>query len=197
MLAFVTVAATVPAFVSGCVPAAKSVNAMSFGVRSTPTTETVASVNKTSEDVEPRIGTRTPPQVIQSSTHLETKLANPERTAEAQRTMPSTTTTSGKVYHVSTANFQQDVLEADVPVLVDFYADWCGPCRMLAPALDQLAKETPHAKVVKINIDKSPQLAAKYKVSSIPTLMVFKDGDISAQHTGMANRKTMEGLLEQ
>ena len=102
---------------------------------------------------------------------------------------------AGKVEHVDSGSFQGNVLEADVPVLVDFYADWCGPCRMLAPALDKLARETPDARVVKVNIDKSPQLAAEYRVSSIPTVMVFKDGSVVARHTGMADRKTLQRLL--
>ena len=110
-------------------------------------------------------------------------------TAEKKPTM------AGKVEHVGTDRFQQHVLQADVPVLVDFYADWCGPCRMLAPVLDQVARETPHAKVVKVNIDTSPQLAQAYGVSSIPTVMVFKEGSVVAQHTGLADRGTIQRLL--
>jgi thioredoxin 1 len=101
----------------------------------------------------------------------------------------------GNVQHVGSDRFQQDVLDANVPVLVDFYADWCGPCRMLAPVLDQVARETPHAKVVKVNIDDSPQIAQAYGVSSIPTVMVFKDGSVVAQHTGLADRGTLQQLL--
>jgi thioredoxin 1 len=101
----------------------------------------------------------------------------------------------GKVEHIGTDDFQQHVLDADVPVLVDFYAEWCGPCRKLAPVLDQVAQASPHAKVVKVNIDESPQLAAKFGVSSIPTLLVFRDGSAVAQHTGLADRQTLQRLL--
>ena len=119
---------------------------------------------------------------------------NHSKDSENMTTSNAHVPSPGKVEHVGTSSFQQHVLEADVPVLVDFYADWCGPCRMLAPALDQLARDS-HAKVVKVNIDKSPQLAEKYRVSSIPTLLVFKDGSIVAQHTGLADQKTLQRLI--
>ena len=110
-------------------------------------------------------------------------------------TTQKTAPVHGKVEHVGSDSFHQDVLNANVPVLVDFYADWCGPCRMLAPVLDQVARNTPNTKVVKVNIDKSPQLAQAYGVSSIPTVMVFKEGSVVAQHTGLADRGTLERLL--
>ncbi|RLS75072.1 MAG: thioredoxin, partial [Planctomycetota bacterium] len=76
------------------------------------------------------------------------------------------------VYHTSAENFSRDVLSSPVPVLVDFYADWCGPCRMLAPTLDKLAVEfSGKARIVKVNVDKEPELATQYRVSSIPALM--------------------------
>jgi thioredoxin 1 len=109
--------------------------------------------------------------------------------------MPHAPRTHGKVEHIGSDDFQQHVLDADVPVLVDFYADWCGPCRALAPVLDQVAQSTPHAKVVKVNIDDSPQLASRYGISSIPTLLVFKDGAAVAQHTGLADQHTLQRLL--
>ena len=114
---------------------------------------------------------------------------NPKTTTAVQRR------SHGKVEHVGTDRFQLDVLNANVPVLVDFYADWCGPCRMLAPVLDQVARETPHAKVVKVNIDTNPQIAQAYGVSSIPTVMVFRKGSVVAQHTGLADRSTLQRLL--
>jgi thioredoxin 1 len=102
---------------------------------------------------------------------------------------------SRQVYHASDANFRKLVLESDVPVLVDFYADWCGPCKRLAPALEQLAKDNPGAKVVKVNVDDNPELAAKYRVESIPTLMVFKDGEAADKHVGLASTAQLRALL--
>ena len=100
-----------------------------------------------------------------------------------------------KVEHANESNFNQLVLQSDLPVLVDFYADWCGPCRMIAPVLEELAKETPDARVVKVNVDQAPQLASRYGVSSIPNLMVFKDGEIATQHVGFANKAQLKKLL--
>jgi thioredoxin 1 len=100
-----------------------------------------------------------------------------------------------RVEIVETENFDELVLASDVPVLVDFYADWCGPCKKLSPVLDQLARETPDVRVVKVNIDHSKKLAQTYRVRSIPTVMVFKDGVPVSHHTGLANRETLEQLL--
>jgi thioredoxin 1 len=101
-----------------------------------------------------------------------------------------------KVEHVGTADFANKVLESNVPVLVDFYADWCGPCRRLAPVLDQIARDTPNARVVKVDIDDHPQLAQKYGVRSIPNVMVFKNGEVTAQRTGLADRESLERMLD-
>jgi thioredoxin 1 len=101
------------------------------------------------------------------------------------------------VLHASEATFDEHVLRAEVPVLVDFYASWCGPCQLLAPTLDLLAAETPQAKVVKIDIDDNPELAARYAVRSVPSLMVFRGGRVVARQSGGASKaqlKTMLGL---
>ncbi|HPF88439.1 MAG TPA: thioredoxin, partial [Candidatus Limiplasma sp.] len=74
------------------------------------------------------------------------------------------------------ANFDTEALQSDVPVLIDFYADWCGPCRMVSPIVEQISNEHSEFKVGKINVDNSPELAAKFGVMSIPTLIVIKDG---------------------
>jgi thioredoxin 1 len=97
--------------------------------------------------------------------------------------------------HVDESNFAAKVLKSDVPVVVDFYADWCGPCKMLAPVLSEFAQETPNARVVKVNIDHSPNLADYYGVSSIPTLLVFRNGKATAHHQGLANKNTLKSLV--
>jgi thioredoxin 1 len=145
-------------------------------------------------------GQRSQPPVAMVSAGRRNYTTTAKRNPRMEMNRKMTTThqqvrSPGKVEHVGTDTFQQNVLKADVPVLVDFYADWCGPCRMLAPVLDQVARETPNARVVKVNIDNSPQLAAQYGVSSIPTVMVFKGGSVVAQHTGLADRRTLERLL--
>lgn len=102
------------------------------------------------------------------------------------------------VYHTSTANFSRDVLKSPVPVLVDFYADWCGPCRMLAPTLDRLATEfSGKARIVKVNVDQEPQLASQYSVSSIPALFFIVDGKVVSQSAGAASESTLRRALNQ
>lgn len=90
-------------------------------------------------------------------------------------------------------NFQSEVLESDKTVLVDFWASWCGPCRMLSPIVDAVAEERDDVKVCKINIDEETELALKYQVMTIPTLMVFKDGKVTNQSVGVI---PMEEIVE-
>lgn len=80
--------------------------------------------------------------------------------------------------HVTTATFENEVLKSDKPVLVDFWASWCGPCQMLLPVIEELADEVTDAKICKVNVDEEPELAQRYKVMTIPTLMVVKDGKV-------------------
>lgn len=103
--------------------------------------------------------------------------------------------TVNRVQHADAGDFDRQVLRSEVPVLVDFYADWCGPCRALAPVLDELARETPNAKIVKVNVDDNPELALQYRVDSIPRLIVFKDGRPVAQHSGLASKGYLKSLL--
>ena len=83
----------------------------------------------------------------------------------------------GAVNEVTDGNFQAEVLEADKPVLVDFWAPWCGPCRVIAPSLEEIAEEKDDLRIVKLNVDDNQQTAARYDVMSIPTLIVFKNGE--------------------
>ena len=94
---------------------------------------------------------------------------------------------------VSDANFESEVLKASSPVVVDFWAEWCGPCRMIAPALEEIAGSLGEkVKIVKLNVDENPQTAAKYNIQSIPTLMIFKDGNMSSRQIGAAPKQKLE-----
>lgn len=97
------------------------------------------------------------------------------------------------VIQITKSNFQSEVLESDKTVLVDFWASWCGPCRMLSPIVDAVAEERDDVKVCKINIDEETELALKYQVMTIPTLMVFKGGKVTNQSVGVI---PMEEILE-
>ena len=94
-------------------------------------------------------------------------------------------------------NFKAEVLESDIPVLFDFYASWCGPCRMLAPIIEEIAEETAgKVKVCKMDVDEEPEIAEEYGVFSIPTLMVFKGGKVVNAHTGFAPKDAILALIE-
>ena len=89
-----------------------------------------------------------------------------------------------KAMHINKDNFHKEVLNSDKPVLLDFFASWCGPCRMVAPILDEIAQEREDIKVCKVDIDEQPELASRYRVMSVPTLMVLKNGQIMEQSIG-------------
>lgn len=98
--------------------------------------------------------------------------------------------------HVTEKNFEEEVLKSDKPVLIDFWASWCGPCKMLAPIVDEIAGEITDAKICKINIDEEMGLAKKFKVMSIPTLVVVKEGKVVQSSVGLKPKNKILDMLQ-
>lgn len=120
----------------------------------------------------------------------EKKIANELKSGEEREDMQV------EVIKVTSKNFNQEVLESEKPVLIDFYADWCGPCKMLSPIVDQVAKENKDIKVVKINIDETQDIAVKYQIMSIPTLVVIKNGEETNRSVGVIDKSEILELLK-
>ncbi|NKB75951.1 MAG: thioredoxin TrxA [Gammaproteobacteria bacterium] len=104
---------------------------------------------------------------------------------------------SNQVVHVSDESFDEDVINASTPVLVDYWAEWCGPCKMIAPILDEIATEMGEKIVVaKLNIDENPETPPKFGIRGIPTLMIFKDGEVEATKVGAVSKSQLEAFIE-
>jgi len=102
------------------------------------------------------------------------------------------------IKHITNENFESDVLKSEEPVLMDFWAEWCGPCKMLAPILDQVADEYKgRLQVAKLDVEENQAIAMQFGVRSIPTLILFKGGVVEAQHVGMLSKEQLNKLLEE
>jgi len=104
---------------------------------------------------------------------------------------------SDKIVYVTDDTFEDEVLKADVPVLVDYWADWCGPCKMIAPVLDEIAEEySGRLKVAKLNIDENPNTPPKFGIRGIPTLMLFKGGNVEATKVGAVSKSQLTAFID-
>ena len=102
------------------------------------------------------------------------------------------------ISHTNDKDFEEDVNNSNLPVLIDFWAEWCGPCKMIGPILEELAEEIEDSiKIVKIDVDKNNQTAMKYSIRSIPTLMIIKEGVVQAQHIGAASKSQIQEFINQ
>jgi thioredoxin 1 len=102
-----------------------------------------------------------------------------------------------EIVHITDATFDSEVLKADRPVLVDFWADWCGPCKMIAPILDDVSKDyAGKLKVAKLNIDENPATPPKYGIRGIPTLMIFKSGNVEATKVGAVSKSQLTAFID-
>ena len=104
---------------------------------------------------------------------------------------------SKNIIHVTDSSFEEEVLKSDMPIIVDYWAEWCGPCKMIAPILDEIADEyTGKVRIAKLNIDDNPQTPPKYGIRGIPTLMLFKDGNVEATKVGALSKSQLTAFID-
>lgn len=99
------------------------------------------------------------------------------------------------VFHINKNNFQQEVLSSEKPVLLDFWAPWCGPCRMLGPILDEVAQQRPDIKICKVNVDEEQELASRYKIFNIPTMLMLQNGQVEDKVIGVRPKRQILEML--
>ena len=93
-------------------------------------------------------------------------------------------------------NFEEEVIKSEKTVLIDFYADWCGPCKMMSPIIDEIAEENDSIKVGKVNVDDNAEVSTKYQIMSIPTILVVKNGEVTAQFVGVTSKEEIENAIK-
>ncbi|MBQ7830316.1 MAG: thioredoxin [Clostridia bacterium] len=100
------------------------------------------------------------------------------------------------IIDITNENFENEVVKSEIPVLVDFWAEWCGPCRMIAPIVHEIAEQRSDIKVCKVNVDNNPQLCNQFGIDSIPTLLLFKNGEVAAKYVGYSNKAVLESFID-
>ena len=100
------------------------------------------------------------------------------------------------IIDITNENFENEVVRSEIPVLVDFWAEWCGPCHMIAPIVHEIAEQRSDIKVCKVNVDNNPQLCNQFGIDSIPTLLLFKNGEVAAKSVGYSNKALLESFID-
>jgi thioredoxin 1 len=122
----------------------------------------------------------------------QTACLHPSRTNQRENT-----SVSERIVHITDDSFEQEVLQSSNPVLVDYWADWCGPCKMIAPVLDEIAEEYDgRIRVAKLNIDENPNTPPRYGIRGIPTLMLFKEGEVEATKVGAVSKSQLTAFID-